>query len=173
MTEMGSVFLAKTSEGVRCLVTDPQALQFLTQAGCELRLDPNVDPKACAMDILNQGVEKGIVVPDSIYPLGLQQEQNFLNFCSEWCSANELKIAEVVSLLDSAYRIFQNMVAALANFRSQTDRNAFLWVDEDYPKGHPLPDVIDLWSARNSDQDFSYARFGTDTEKAILGTLQN
>ena len=173
MTEMGSVFLAKTSEGVRCLVTDPQALQFLTQAGCELRLDPNVDPKACAMDILNQGIEKGIIVSGSVYPIGLQQEQDFLKFCSNWCIANGLKIEEASSLLDSAYQILQNMVAALANFRSQTDRNAFLWVDEDNPKGHPFPDVIDLWSARNSDQDFSYARFSADTEKAVLGTLQN
>ena len=173
MTEMGSVFLAKTSEGIRCLITDPHALQFLTQAGCELRLDPNVDPKACAMDILNQGIEKGIVVPDSIYPLGLQQEQDFLNFCDKWCSANKLKIEDAVSLLDSAYQALQNIVNAITNSHSQTDRNAFLWVDEDHPKGHPLPDVIDLWSARNSDQDFSYARFGADTERAILETLQN
>lgn len=173
MTEMGSVFLAKTSEGIRCFITDPQAFQLLTQSGCELRLDPNVDPKACAMDILNQGVEKGIVVPGSIYPVGLQQEQDFLNFCDKWCSTNELKIEEVVALLDSAYQVFQNMVNALANFRCSSDRNAFLWVDEDNPKGHPFTDVIDLWSARNSDQDFSYARFGADTEKAILETLQN
>ena len=173
MTEMGSVFLAKTSEGVRCFITDPQAFQFLTQAGCELRLDPNVDPKACALDILNQGIERDIVVSGSIYPIGLQQEQDFLNFCSEWCSSNKLNITDAVSLLDSAYQVLQNMVSALANFRCSSDRNAFLWVDEDNPKGHPFPDVIDLWSARNNDQDFSYARFGADTEKAILETLQN
>ena len=173
MTEMGSVFLAKTSEGVRCFITNPQAFQFLTQAGCELRLDPNVDPKACALDILNQGIERDIVVSGSIYPIGLQQEQDFLNFCSEWCSSNKLNITDTVYLLDSAYRQLQDMVKALTNFRSQTNRNAFLWVDEDHPKGHPLPDVIDLWSARNSDQDFSYARFSADTEKAVLGALQN
>lgn len=173
MTEMGSVFLAKTSEGIRCFITNHQALQFLTQAGCKLRLDPNVDPKACAMDILNQGIEKGIIVPNSIYPLGLQQEQSFLNFCDEWCSVNELKIEEVVFLLDSACQVFQNMVNALTIYRCSNDRDAFLWVDEDNPKGHPLPDLIDLWSTRNSDQDFSYARFGADIEKAVLGTLQN
>ena len=173
MTEMGSVFLAKTSEGVRCFVTDSQAFQFLTQSGCELRLDPNIDPKACAMDILNQGVEKGIVVSGSIFPVGLQQEQYFLKFCSQWCVSNELKVEEASALLDSAYQIFQNMVSALANFRCSSDRNAFLWVDEDNPKGHPFPDGIDLWRARNNDQDFSYARFGADTERAILETLQN
>ena len=173
MTEMGSVFLTKTADGFRCFITDPHALEFLTQVGCELRLDPNIDPKACAMDILDQGVEKGIVVPDSIYPIGLQQEQDFLNFCYEWCLSNKLSITDTVHLLDSAYQVLQNMVNALANFRCSSDRNAFLWVDEDNPKGHPFPDVIDLWSARNSDQDFSYARFGADTEKAVLGALQN
>lgn len=173
MTEMGSVFLAKTPEGVRCFLTDPHALQFLTQAGCELRLDPNVDPKACAMDILNQGLEKGIIVSGSVFPIGLQQEQDFLKFCSQWSVSNELKIEDASSLLDSAYQVLQDMVKALTNFRSQTNKNAFLWVDEDHPKGHPLPDVIDLWSARNSDQDFSYARFGADTERAVLRTLQN
>ena len=173
MTEMGSVFLAKTPEGVRCFLTDPHALQFLTQAGCELRLDPNVDPKACAMDILNQGLEKGIIVSGSVFPIGLQQEQDFLKFCSQWSVSNELKIEDASSLLDSAYQVLQDMVKALTNFRSQTNKNALLWVDEDHPKGHPLPDVIDLWSARNSDQDFSYARFGADTERAILETLQN
>ena len=173
MTEMGSVFLAKTPEGVRCFLTDPHALQFLTQAGCELRLDPNVDPKACAMDILNQGLEEGIIVSGSVFPIGLQQEQDFLKFCSQWSVSNELKIEDASSLLDSAYQVLQDMVKALTNFRSQTNKNAFLWVDEDHPKGHPLPDVIDLWSARNSDQDFSYARFCADTERAILETLQN
>lgn len=173
MTEMGSVFLAKTPEGVRCFLTDPHALQFLTQAGCELRLDPNVDPKACAMDILNQALEKGIIVSGSVFPIGLQQEQDFLKFCSQWSVSNELKIEDASSLLDSAYQVLQDMVKALTNFRSQTNKNAFLWVDEDHPKGHPLPDVIDLWSTRNSDQDFSYARFGADTEKAVLVALQN
>lgn len=173
MTEMGSVFLAKTSEGIRCFITDPQAFQFLTQAGCELRLDPNIDPKACAIDILNQGLEKEIIVSGSVFPIGLQQEQDFLKFCSQWSVTNELKIEDASSLLDSAYQVLQDMVKALTNFRSQTNRNAFLWVDEDNPKGHPLPDVIDLWSARNNDQDFSYARFGADTERAILETLQN
>lgn len=173
MTEMGSVFLAKTADGVRCFLTDPHALEFLTQAGCKLRLDPNIDPKACAIDILNQGVEKGIIVSGSVFPIGLQQEQDFLKFCSQWSVSNELKIEDASLLLDSAYQILQNMVSALANFRCSSDRNAFLWVDEDNPKGHTFPDVIDLWSARNNDQDFSYARFGADTERAILETLQN
>lgn len=173
MNEMGSAFLAKTSEGVLAFATDPQALQFLLSQGCELRLDPNVDPKACAMDLISQGLEKDIIVQGSVFPLGLQQEQDFINFCAYWSAANTRTVEDAVSVLDSAYQVVSNLVLALNKFRFDSDRNAFLWVDDDHPEGHPLPDVVDLWSARHSDQDFSYALFGAHTETAVLVTLQN
>lgn len=171
MAEMGAAFLARTAEGVRCYFTDEGTMKFLTSHGCQIRLDPRVDPKASAMDVLDQGVEKGLIVPGSIFPIGLQQEQYLINFCQDWAIRNGLNLEECVALLDSVYQELSRLVSTMLYYYCHHNRKDFVWIDDEHPEGHSLPDLISLWSAKHPDQEFSYAKFYSDTELGVIGQL--
>lgn len=169
--EMGSVFMARTPGGVRCMLTDPRALEFLLANGCQLRLDPASDPRAAAMDVLEQGIEKGVIIAGSVFPIGLQVEGRFFSFVASWCVQNNLTADEMASVMSSADSAVYALVDSLMRYRVSNQRDAVVWIEEEYPSGHPRPDVVDLWSARNDEQDFSYSHLASDVERSLSQAL--
>lgn len=172
MMEMGAVFLAKTPDGYRCLLTEPSSLNFLLKSGCSLRLNPEDDPKACAFDVFEQGIEKGVIVKGSVFPVGLQQEQAMIEYCIQFCHEQALSILDSVQLVRSAYQSIEKLVDSSMRYRHATNIDAFLWRDDDHPDGHTIADLVMFWTTAIDEQDFSYTEYQRHVQNSLMACVE-